>query len=143
MVLGQLGGPERRFHLSLAEARQRLLRCPACGLAKDQSLPGAVSSGPVDPYFRLPLWLQASCCGHLLWAYNTGHLDLLQSYIGARLRERGPVPGSMSMAERLPAWLKSASNRQQIVRTCQQLQTTVPASLRGPGVPAGTPGAIA
>jgi len=89
-----------------------------------------VSSSPVDPWFRLPLWLQAGCCGKLLWAYNTGHLDLLEAYIGARLRERGPVPGSMSMAERLPAWLKSAKNRQHILRTCQQLRATVPAALR-------------
>ncbi|MEW9532434.1 hypothetical protein AB0B72_28180, partial [Microbispora sp. NPDC049125] len=41
-----------------------------------------------DPFFGLHLWLQTPCCGNVLWAYNIRHLDLLEGYIGADLRER-------------------------------------------------------
>lgn len=80
-------------------------------------------SGPDDPYFGLPLWLRAECCGgHTLWAFNIRHLDLLESYLGARLRERGSVPGSMSLVERLPAWLKSAKHRDEALRVVRRLR---------------------
>ncbi|MGI5171658.1 hypothetical protein ACQEU3_45665 [Spirillospora sp. CA-253888] len=42
-----------------------------------------------------PLWLQRSCCGHVLWAYNVRHLDLLESYAAAKLREGRTVSRSM------------------------------------------------
>ena len=54
-----------------------------------------------------------------MWAYNVRHLDLLEAYVAAKLRERGePVPGApMSLVERLPAWLKAAKNRAEVLRT--------------------------
>ena len=81
-------------------------------------------SGPNDPYFGLPLWLSAACCGEVLWAYNAEHLDRLEEYVSARLRERGPVPGSMSMLERLPKWIKEAKHRDEVVRTIRRLRTS-------------------
>jgi hypothetical protein len=42
----------------------------------------------VDWYFRLPLWLQISCCGETLWAYNLKHLEIIEQYVSAKLRER-------------------------------------------------------
>ncbi|MFD4246830.1 hypothetical protein ACFWP3_35365 [Streptomyces sp. NPDC058525] len=85
--------------------------------------------GIVDPYFQLPLWLQASCCGHVLWAYNVRHLDLLEAYVAAKLRERGElVPAApTSLVERLPTWLKAAKNRTEVLRTIRRLRSTLPA----------------
>ena len=48
------------------------------------------SCGILDHFFGLPLWLQTSCCGQVLWAYNEAHLNFLESYVQSRLRERLP-----------------------------------------------------
>ncbi|WP_261988787.1 MULTISPECIES: hypothetical protein [unclassified Streptomyces] len=84
---------------------------------------------PVDPYFQRPVWLQASCCGNVLWAYNTRHLDLLEAYAQAKLRERGELApwAPTSLVERLPTWLKTAKNRTEILRAIKRLRSTSPA----------------
>lgn len=76
----------------------------------------------VDWYFRLPLWLQISCCGKTLWAYNEKHLDFLANYVGAKLRERTPNTNK-SLASRLPKWIKSAKNRDEILKAIEKLRT--------------------
>ncbi|KAB1982887.1 TFIIB-type zinc ribbon-containing protein [Streptomyces triticiradicis] len=108
----------------------RRLRCTRCGFFKDQKVDSAVMGSPVDPYFQRPLWLRASCCGNTLWAYNLRHLDLLEAYVQAKLRERGELaPGApTSLVERLPTWLKTAKNRTEILRTIKRLRSTVPAA---------------
>jgi hypothetical protein len=66
--------------------------------------------GKVDDYFGLPLWLQASCRGEVLWAQNEAHLTVLENYVGAFLREREPNMNA-SHASRLPSWIKQAKHR--------------------------------
>ena len=78
--------------------------------------------GAHEARFGLPLWLRIECCGgHLLWATNEAHLDYLASYIGARLRER-PTPPS-GLAWRLPAWMKHAKNRDDVMRAIGRLRS--------------------
>jgi len=111
----------------------RRLSCLHCGYTDTWTAPREGNyrmvpepCGSDDPYFRLPLWLRADCCGaHVLWAYNGEHLDLLEAYLAARLRERGDYPGSMSMVERLPAWLKSAKHRDEALRTIRRLRSSL------------------
>jgi hypothetical protein len=79
-------------------------------------------TGPEDPFFGLPLWLQRPCCGQVLWAYNTAQLDLLEQYVTARLRERSDRPGSQSLLERLPAWIKAADNRDAVLAAIRALR---------------------
>ncbi|PSL00070.1 hypothetical protein CLV63_102196 [Murinocardiopsis flavida] len=80
-------------------------------------------SGPDDPFFGLPLWLQRPCCGgRILWAYNTAHVDVLEQYVAARLRERHSWTGSGSLLEHLPAWMKSAGNRDDVLRALRALR---------------------
>lgn len=79
--------------------------------------------GAVDPLFGLPLWLQAPCCGDVLWAYNEAHLDLLESYISATLRERQGGKGyHHSIAVCLPRWMKLAHHREPIQKGIRQLR---------------------
>lgn len=106
---------------------RRRLRCLACGLFKDAYPRSSLVGASVDPYFRFPLWLQAACCGEVLWAYNFPNLDL-ESYLGARLRERGSDPDSM--LAKLPAGLKSAKHREEILHVIQRLCDSVPVKLR-------------
>ncbi|MFF5225938.1 hypothetical protein [Dactylosporangium sp. NPDC000521] len=105
----------------------RRLACAACGyVVEAQAGASSVWGGPVDPYFREPLWLRAECCGgHVLWAFNRRHLDLLDGYVGARLRERGDGPGGMTLVARLPAWMKAAKHRAEILRAVDRLRRTL------------------
>ncbi|MGH3658892.1 MAG: hypothetical protein ACRDUA_19740 [Micromonosporaceae bacterium] len=49
----------------------------------------------------------------------------MESYVSARLRERGEYVG-MTMLARLPAWLKSAKHRTEILRTIGRLRASLP-----------------
>jgi hypothetical protein len=105
----------------------RRLVCAGCGHARTRPAGSTSWGGPIDPFFALPLWLQTECCGgRLLWAYNRTHLDLLEEYVAAELRERGVRPGS-SVLTRLPAWIKAAKHREEVLRTIRRLRATLPA----------------
>lgn len=78
----------------------------------------------VDWYFRLPLWLEIPCCGERLWAYNREHLDLIEKYVGAKLRER-TSKGRNSFLSRLPKWIKSAKNRDEILKAIKKLKEKI------------------
>jgi len=75
----------------------------------------------VDWYFRLPLWLQISCCNETLWAYNQKHLEMLENYVSAKLREC-TVKGRSSFLSKLPKWIKSAKNRDEILKGIGKLR---------------------
>ncbi|MCU0240403.1 MAG: hypothetical protein MUC29_13265 [Pyrinomonadaceae bacterium] len=78
--------------------------------------------GNFDWYFGLPLWLQISCCGETLWAYNYKHLEFIENYVSANLRERTPNLNK-SVASRLPKWIKSAKNRDEILKAIKKLKS--------------------
>lgn len=74
-----------------------------------------------DPVFGLPLWLQDDFRGELFWAYNYEHLETLQHYIAAKLRERGISPRNTirknsAMLSRLPGFIKQAKNREGLLK---------------------------
>ncbi|MEZ0163141.1 TFIIB-type zinc ribbon-containing protein [Kineococcus sp. LSe6-4] len=109
---------------------QARLLCPHCTLTRHWSpstspTSQATETGTMtEPRFGLPLWLQIECCGrHLLWATNQAHLDYLASYIGATLRERPPPPSNL--AWRLPAWMKHAKNRPDVMRAIGRLRDSL------------------
>ncbi|MET7749054.1 hypothetical protein [Micromonospora sp. NPDC005367] len=83
-------------------------------------------SGPNDPYFQLPLWLSVDCRGRVLWAYNAEHLDLLDAYVSARLRERGRDMGGQTLVERLPAWMKDGRHRADVLDGIGRLRALLP-----------------
>lgn len=116
---------------TLAAPVARRLVCAHCGLTKDR---GARVYPPREQdawYEQLELWLQTPCCGETLWAYNADHLDFLEQYVAAPLRERAHPDGTTlsrtgarnsSLASRLPAWIKSAKNRNDVVRCIGKLR---------------------
>lgn len=81
---------------------------------------------PIDPIFRLPLWLQAPCLGQTLWAYNAEHLAVLVGYVGAGLREGTLERSAYTMVEILPRWMKLARHRGEVLRILDRLQRTLP-----------------
>lgn len=80
----------------------------------------------LDDYYHLPLWLQASCVGETLWAYNEQHLAFLEEFVSATLRERSHDPATgwsnSSMASRLPQWMQSAKNRPAVLKGLARLR---------------------
>lgn len=109
------------------------LVCRGCGLSR-------ISAGPspspwrntaglaTDPYFRLPLWLQTETGHGRAWAYNLQHLELLRQFVAASLRERDPWyehGRKMTYVARLPAWIKSAKNRDEVLRAVDRIRASV------------------
>jgi hypothetical protein len=119
------GLPELRYY-SETRFRPRRLSCGACGTTREwtaaqkgSALVGVRLGGPDDPFFGLPLWLQTPCRGEILWAYNERHLDALEAHVAATLREH---VGPMGMLGRLPAWIKAAGNREDVLKAIGRLR---------------------
>ncbi len=102
------------------------LVCPNCGYSKDREMNGWRVGGPEDWYFQLPLWLQRSCAGNVLWAYNLDHLAYIESYVAADHRQRNPdstaVIRNATMASRLPRWMIDAKNRHDVMQAIKALR---------------------
>jgi hypothetical protein len=107
--------------------------CPACShecavtLKVERRVP---HDRAIDPHFGLPLLLLASTRHGQVWAYNVRHLKELQSYIAAKLRERRGV-GNSTMFSRLPAWMKVAKHRSELLKVLSRLSALSDASPEG------------
>jgi hypothetical protein len=101
----------------------RRLVCEHCGLAKDSNGNRVGYPETCDKYFGEPLWLQIPCCNEILWAYNEKHLDFLESFVKAELREAYP---NQTFASRLPEWMKLATHREEILKCIRKLRETLP-----------------
>ena len=107
--------------------------CPYCGF----EMPGRVEKtgqsvwhggdgtlrGGQDPIFGYDLWFRADLDGKPVWALNREHLAYLIGYLSAGLREKAPdTPGLRTQADMLPTFMKTAKNRDQLVRRLEKLQ---------------------
>jgi hypothetical protein len=106
--------------------------CTACGAAKDwcdREIIARSDSEPRDDYFHYPLWLQSPCCGQTLWAYNLRHLEFIESFVRAELRERQPDDRygwcNRSLFSRLPKWMQSAKNREKILKAIAKIRQSL------------------
>lgn len=99
-------------------------RCLGCGHLN--ALPARPSPRRVceghDHWFGLPLVLRASYGKHLIWAYNLEHIDALEGWIEADLRERSLHAHYMTMAARLPLWMKAAQARRPVLRALAKMR---------------------
>ena len=101
--------------------KPRKLVCTHCAFTEIWQKKTVYAGGNVDWYFRQPLWLEISCCGKALWAYNLEHLQMLEDYVSAKLRER-TQKGRSSFLSKLPQWIKSAKNRDEILKAIGKLK---------------------
>ena len=141
VICPRCGRPARVFAVdgtdNVYRAKQWRMVCPSCGNHRDKprdslSFYNGKRGGVCDPVFGLPLWLQRSCCGgKLLWAYNLEHLSFVESFVAATIRQRSDAVRAgdgyrrMSMIARLPAWLKSAKHRDEILKVVQHLKHSI------------------
>ncbi len=106
------------------------VKCPTCGHVGRYP---ALAMSPRDVlqdkarfwrafYRRGPsLYLSRRIGAHTLAVYNLQHLELLEEWLGARLRERGSVAG-LTMMARLPRWMKAASARAKVLKALAELK---------------------
>lgn len=100
------------------------LVCASCGLSEWKPEGRAhyrFGEAPFDPWFALPLWFQAEFRGHLLWAFNREHLEILRVGIESKHRDLG-VPGARTMLNKLPKWMLLGKNREDLLRKIERLQ---------------------
>ncbi|MCH5714793.1 hypothetical protein [Niabella hibiscisoli] len=101
------------------------VKCTGCEQEKKYdvhySLTYANNRQATDPYFGLQLWLQIPFDNNILWAYNFAHLDYLKTYVGAKLRE-AVSGGKYSLAWKLPNFIKTAKNREAILKAIGRLE---------------------
>ncbi|MER6674012.1 hypothetical protein [Streptomyces sp. NPDC000983] len=110
-----------------------LVRCPRCDRIAHFGRAGVVCrscgrSGPVAAGTWPALWLRTATRHGELWAYNLEHLDLIRRFVEARLRERDPWyehGRKMTCVARLPAWVKSAKNRAEVLRAIDRMRASV------------------
>ena len=84
--------------------------------------------GDWDYWDSLPLWLKTRSCGVILWTLNSRHLQALQEYVSADLREKKlPNPSNRHMYFSLPRWMTSSKNRPDVLRGLKRLQSRLKA----------------
>jgi hypothetical protein len=107
----------------------RRLTCLKCSYAKDWAGRQIARHwrDARDDYFELPLWLQTPCCAEVLWAYSERYLAFLEDFVGAQLRERVRDEkygwSNSALASRLPAWMTSAKNRDEVLKCLARLRS--------------------
>jgi hypothetical protein len=76
-----------------------------------------------DFFTNGPLWLKTPCHKHVLWVLNGEHLDFLEQFITADLREeRMAEKSSRRLSSALPRWMLSGKNRDDVVRSLKKLR---------------------
>ena len=75
-----------------------------------------------EPYFGLELWFLTSFHGKPVWALNRKHLEYLIKYLSADLRVKPSNVIGMSQSDHLPTFMKTAKNRERIVKLLKKMQ---------------------
>ena len=104
--------------------------CFKCGFSETKSTNERTyhwyKDNPTDGVFEYELWLTSQCIGYPLWAFHLKHLIYLEDYISADLRERSRNDkwgwNNSSLTSRLPKWMKSANNRDALLKAIAQLK---------------------
>ncbi|WP_144214122.1 hypothetical protein [Flavobacterium anhuiense] len=110
------------------ENKSARLFCESCGYNKVTSTQATVfgDSGnwqlSADSYFGAELWLKASFKSNVFWAYNLSHLEYLEKYISANLREhKGRT--HFTLLEKLPKFYHEAKNREALLKIIERLKS--------------------
>ena len=106
------------------ETKTARLFCLHCGYNKETTT--AIKNGtinmPAHQYFQVELWLQSSFKKDLFWAYNDKHLEYLERYISATIREHKDRVG-FTLLEKLPKFYHEAKNRESLLKIIAKLKS--------------------
>jgi len=105
------------------ETKTARLFCLHCGCNKETTT--AIKYGTINTaanhYFQAELWLQAPFKKDVFWAYNDKHLEYLERYISATIREHKDRTG-FTLIEKLPKFYHEAKNREALLKIIAKLQ---------------------
>lgn len=109
-----------------ANKKSRLL-CSSCGYNRVKTTETRIFGikGHLElaahVYFRVELWLELPFKGEVIWAYNYAHLDYLESYISATLREHKDR-SHFTLLEKLPKFYHDAKNRTALLKLINKMR---------------------
>jgi Zn ribbon nucleic-acid-binding protein len=108
------------------EAQTARLFCVHCGYNKE--IPTAIDKNATletaaNHYFQAALWLKAPFKNDVFWAYNDQHLEYLEKYINATIREHKDR-GHFTLIEKLPKFYHEAKNRKTLMNLIKKLKLT-------------------
>lgn len=109
------------------EQKRAILFCENCGFNKQ--IPTEVTVFGINgnwniaahSYFGAQLWLQHPFKNDVFIAFNADHLNYLEQYIAADLREHKNRTG-FTLLERLPKFYHDAKNRKALLAIIQKLK---------------------
>ncbi len=110
------------------QEKQAKLSCIHCGFHKTCSMEFTNNNGKIlvvkqaaHFYFEARLWFLASFKNNLFWAYNPEHLNYLETYISAKLREH-KNRSHFTLLEKLPKFYHEAKNREGLLKLIAKLK---------------------
>lgn len=126
----------RYYHIDIQDTNKQHFQvlhvaCPFCGTIMSGKVHktaeafyyiGEIKNG-YEPFFGLELWFLTTFKNKPVWALNWEHLAYLIDYLNADLREKFAGYRSMkTQADNLPTFMKTAKNRERIVRLLKDMQ---------------------
>lgn len=106
------------------ETKTARLLCLHCGCNKETTT--AIKYGTINTaanyYFKAELWLKAPFKNDVFWAYNDKHLEYLERYISATIREHKDRTG-FTLLEKLPKFYHEAKNREGLLKIIAKLKS--------------------
>lgn len=108
-----------------AEPQKNKAKCPHCNFQEElePKIKQVLKNRRIfdglrrEQWYNFPLWFQKEFNGEVFWAYNLDHIDYLERYIKADLRERNNRgSGNGTMASRLLQFVKAAKNREKLLK---------------------------
>ena len=109
------------------ENEKSRLQCPSCGYNKVKTTEARLFGikGHIEVaahvYFSAELWLVHPFKSDVVWAYNYAHLDYLESYISAKLREH-KERSHFTLLEKLPRFYHDAKNRTALLKLINKMR---------------------
>jgi hypothetical protein len=108
-----------------AEKKTARLFCVHCGYNKEVSAAFGKSGSitmAANEFFDVELWLTSPFKNEFFWAYNATHLEYLERYIGAGLREHQNRT-RFTLLEKLPLFYHEAKNRDGLLKVIAKLKS--------------------
>ena len=115
---------KRAICKTVEDLNRARLFCLHCGLNKEvsTSIGGSGSIlGAAHQFFHAELWLKATFKNEVFYAYNDKHLDYLERYVGAALRESKDRQ-HYTLLEKLPKFYHEAKNRDALLKIISKLK---------------------
>lgn len=109
---------DKRPYTRLLVAPRRLT-CEYCGYVKEWEGKRIGIADGKDWYFGQPLWMRMTCSGESLWAINPRHLQFMEDFVRAGIRE---THWNATLASRLPEWMKLGKNRDDVLKCLARLR---------------------